>query len=88
MDHGDFHEVLKHLHESPDGNNIGWCISNDFTERLKNGDEDAVERYGEALAVKMTTGKGYFFFPDKANEKRPEWYKDQGLDVKTSQLCS
>ena len=35
----------------------------------------------------MITGKGYFFFPDKANRNRPQWYKDHGLDIKAAQLC-
>ena len=36
----------------------------------------------------MITGKGYFFFVDKANDKRPVMYKDKGLFINNSQLCS
>jgi len=35
----------------------------------------------------MITGKGYFWFDDKVNAKNPQWYKDKGLSVKSSQLC-
>lgn len=88
IDHGDFYEVCSYLEAEPDGNNIGWCISEDFVQRLVEGDQEALERYQTALRTKMVTGKGYFFFPDKANEKRPQWYVDHGLDIKAPQLCN
>lgn len=88
IDHADFNEVCTYLEQHPDGNNIGWNISDEFIERLKSGDEDAVKRYGKALKTKMVTGKGYFFFPQKAERKRPQWYVDQNLDVKAPQLCN
>lgn len=34
------------------------------------------------------TGKGYLFFPDKANRHRPQMYKDLGLDIKATNLCT
>ena len=88
IDHGDFNEVCTYLEQHPDGNNIGWNVSDEFIEKLKAGDEDAVKRYGKALKTKMVTGKGYFFFPQKAQRKRPQWYVDQNLDVKAPQLCN
>lgn len=88
IDHADFHEVCTYLEQNPDGNNIGWNVSNDFINRLNNGDKEAIERYGKALKTKMISGKGYFWFNDKANARSPKWYKDQGLDIKSSQLCS
>lgn len=88
IDHGDFDEVCTYLEQHPDGNNIGWNISDEFIERLKSGDADAIKRYGKALKTKMVTGKGYFFFPQKVERKRPQWYVDQNLDVKSPQLCN
>jgi ribonucleoside-diphosphate reductase alpha chain len=35
----------------------------------------------------MILGKGYFFFVDKANAKRPLVYKDRELFINNSQLC-
>jgi ribonucleoside-diphosphate reductase alpha chain len=88
IDHGDFFEVCTYLEQHPDGNNIGWNVSDEFIERLKSGDEDAIKRYGKALKTKMVSGRGYFFFPQKAARKRPQWYVDQNLDVKAPQLCN
>ncbi|QDP60417.1 MAG: putative ribonucleoside-diphosphate reductase subunit alpha [Prokaryotic dsDNA virus sp.] len=88
IDHGDFYEVAKYLETEPDGNNIGWNVSADFIDRILDGDRDALDRYQTAMRTKMVTGKGYFFFPDKANLKRPQWYVDHGLDIKAPQLCN
>lgn len=88
IDHGDFMEVCTYLEQHPDGLNIGWNVSDEFIERLNNKDPDAIKRYSKALKTKMVTGKGYFFFPGKAERKRPQWYKDQNLDVKSPQLCN
>lgn len=88
IDHGDFYEVVTYLEQNPDGNNIGWNISNAFIDRLIARDPDALARYAKVMKTKMVTGKGYFFFPDKVNAKRPQWYVDNGLDVKAAQLCN
>ena len=83
----DFWEVLHLLESQPDGLNIGWNVHDSFIDKLKSGDEESLERYQSALRVKMTLGKGYFFFVDKANRQRPQTYVDLGLDIKASQLC-
>lgn len=88
IDHGDFWEVLGHLEAEPDDLNIGWNISNEFIERLKNNDEDAITRWQATLRVKMMLGKGYYCFPDKVNALRPEAYVKNDLWFKASQLCS
>jgi ribonucleoside-diphosphate reductase alpha chain len=88
IEHGDFYEVSSYLEEAPDGLNIGWNISDDFVKRLENGDEDANNRFQTALVVKMKTGKGYFFFQDKVNERSPEMYKKLGLKIIAAQLCN
>lgn len=88
IDHGDFEELADLLLAEPDGLNIGWNVSDNFIARLKAGDEEAHKRFSRALYVKLVTGKGYFFFSDKANRHRPQMYKDLGLDVKASNLCT
>lgn len=88
IEHGDFYELAEQIVAEPDNLNVGWTIKQSFIDKLNNGDAEAIARYQRALKVKMITGKGYFFFIDKANDKRPRWYKDQNLDIKNSQLCS
>jgi ribonucleoside-diphosphate reductase alpha chain len=88
VSHGDFDEVCDYLEQHPDGNNIGWNWSDKDTEKMNNGDSEAIRKYQKILKTKMVTGKGYFFFPDKANRKRPKWYIDHNLDIKAPQLCN
>lgn len=88
VNHGDFDEVCDYLEQHPDGNNIGWVWMDDDTERMNNGDSEMTRRFQRIMKTKMVTGKGYFFFQDKANRARPQWYKDHNLDIKTSQLCA
>lgn len=85
IDHHDFDEVVTFLEKEPDDVNIGWNISDEFLKRLDSGDKDAQARFAKALKTKLVTGKGYFFFPDKANRKLPKYYP---IQVKASNLCS
>ena len=85
IDHGDFDELCDYLVASPDDLNVGWNVSDAFITRLNEGDSDAVRRYQKALKAKAVTGKGYFWFVDKANRKLPKEYHTTN---KASNLCS
>lgn len=86
--HGDFDELADLLHATPAGLNVGWIIPQSFIDDLDNNVPEAIRRYQKVLKVKMITGKGYFFFIDKANALRPIDYIDNDLDIKASNLCS
>ena len=88
ISHGDFGEVCDYLSAHPDGLNIGWNWYDTDTTNIKAGDEETNSRFSRMLKTKMVTGKGYMFFPDKANRRRPQMYVDKGLDIKASQLCN
>lgn len=88
LTHGDFNEVVHYLEEAPDGLNIGWCVKNSFNEAMDAGDEDANYRFQTSMTAKMKTGKGYFYFEDKVNARRPQMYVDRGLVVVAPQLCN
>lgn len=88
IEHGDWDEVVDKLMQDPNGRNYGWIVRDSFVESLKAKDKEAQRRFQKALYAKLITGKGYFFFVDKANRHRPQMYKDLGLDIKASNLCS
>lgn len=88
IEHGDFNEVCDMLLKDPDDLNIGWKLKQSFINRLNNKDEEALNRFQRAMKVKLVTGKGYFFFPDKANAKRPEMYIDKDMFINSPQLCA
>lgn len=87
-DHGDFDEVCDFIYNNPDDANIGWVITDEFIERLEEGEADTYRRFRKMLKLKMVHGKGYFFFVDKANRHRPEMYKKFNLYINNSNLCS
>ena len=88
IDHPDFHELCDYLLNHPDDLNIGWIITKAFIQRLEDGDEDAIHRWQKALKTKCVTGKGYFFKVDHVNDQNPPMYKEHGLSVKASNLCT
>ena len=88
IEHEDFDECINDLFVNSDGKNYGWVIRDSFIERLVKDEPEAQRRFNEILYLKAIHGKGYFFFVDKANRHRPRMYKDLGLDIKASNLCS
>lgn len=88
IEHGDVDELIDHAMSEPDDLNIGWVINQSFIDRLNSDDAKALNRFQRVMKLKMITGKGYFFFVDKANNNRPLMYEDKGLFINNSQLCS
>uniref|UniRef100_A0AAU8GU99 Ribonucleoside-diphosphate reductase n=1 Tax=Pseudomonas phage PAKlein3 TaxID=3230132 RepID=A0AAU8GU99_9VIRU len=88
IEHADWDEAVDSLSMNPNGKNYGWIVRDSFVEKLLAGDEEANRRFTKAIYVKLKTGKGYIFCVDKANRHRPQMYKDLGLDVVASNLCT
>ena len=88
IEHPNWDEGCDQLAANSDGKNYGWVITDLFVAKLKNNDPEANRRWEKALYTKLTTGKGYIFCIDKANRHRPQMYKDLGLDIKASNLCT
>lgn len=88
IDHPDWDEAADSLMDDPNGKNYGWTITDEFIQKLRDGDTEANRRWSKALYIKMITGKGYIFCIDKANRHRPQMYKDHGLDIKATNLCT
>ncbi len=88
IDHPDFYEIVNYISKNPDDANLGWVVTDEFIARLDANDNESVLRYQLALKTKMITGKGYFFFVDRVNDLSPQMYKDKGLRVNASNLCT
>ena len=71
-----------------DSVNIGWTINDNIMLKLEQGDSKIVDHQSRQLVDKLTTGRGYHVFTDKANRLSPQMYKDRDAKVITSQLCS
>lgn len=66
----------------------GVNIPDDFMKRLKEGGKEEKELWTEYMSAVDQLGEPYAFFIDNVNKANPECYKDRGLDVKGSNLCS
>ena len=86
--HEDFDEMCDQLVADNDTWNIGWNITDEFEELFNKDPKRADYIWKRMLKIKLVTGKGYFFFVDKANRSRPKMYKDMGFLIKFSNLCS
>lgn len=88
IEHPDWDEAIDKLMADPNGRNYGWTVRDSFVDRLLANDEEAHRRFTKFLYTKLVTGKGYIFCVDKANRHRPQMYKDLGLDIVASNLCT
>lgn len=81
----------------------GVCIDDKFMKAVEDGlDYDLIspkdgtikgtvkarELWSKMLTTRLETGEPYFLFIDTVNRKRPEIYKELGLKVRQSNLCS
>lgn len=67
---------------------IGVCVSDDFMKKIIDGDKDARKIWGKVIKKRFETGYPYVFFSDNANNQAPQVYKDKGLKINNSNLCS
>lgn len=94
IDHPDLSEVLRtkdHSQGDPRDfvdSNLAVTISNEWVESLLAGDREKQKLFGEVLKARLVSGSPYIIFIDNANRSNPECYKQRGLSVKLSNLCS
>lgn len=88
IDHGDFDEIVDFIYATPDDANVGWNVRDAFIQRLEAQEPEAVRRFQRSQRLKMTTGRGYYFFEDKVNRLAPEAIKKSGRRILASNLCS
>ena len=67
---------------------IGVCVSDEFMQKIIDGDKVARKIWGKVIKKRFETGYPYIFFSDNANNQAPQVYKDKGLKINNSNLCS
>lgn len=94
IDHTDIEEFLKIRKPQGDVNrqclNIHHCvvISDEFMEKVKNGDKEARAKWAVVCQLRMETGEPYIMFKDTVNKNNPQCYKDRGLKVEGTNICT
>jgi ribonucleoside-diphosphate reductase alpha chain len=90
VDHPDIEEFLKirsEGHEIQDMS-IGVCVSDEWMKSMIDGDKTKRKIWGEIIKKRFESGYPYIFFSDNANNQAPQIYKDKGLKINNSNLCS
>jgi ribonucleoside-diphosphate reductase alpha chain len=90
IDHGDIEEFLKIRGEgnSIQDISIGVTITNEWMESMLDGDKDKRKIWGQVIKKRFESGYPYLFFSDNANDAAPQVYKDKGLKINHSNLCT
>lgn len=90
IDHGDINEFLTIRNDDSKVQNlsIGVTVEDDWMQSMIDGDSDKREVWAKVLRKRSESGYPYIFFKGNVNKAKPKVYKDKGMDIVTSNLCS
>jgi ribonucleoside-diphosphate reductase alpha chain len=90
IDHGDIEEFLEIRGEGHEIQQMsfGVCIPDSWMRSMIDGDKTKRKIWGKVIQKRFETGYPYIFFSDNANNNAPQIYKDIGLKINNSNLCS
>ena len=94
IEHKDFPEWLEIREPKGDVNrqslNLHQCavVGDKFMRKLEQGDAEARDRWGKLLRKRKATGEPYILFKGNTNKANPKAYKDNGLKVHMTNICS
>jgi len=94
IEHDDFEEWLEIREPKGDVNrqslNLHQCavVGDKFMRKLEQGDKEARSRWSKLLRKRKATGEPYIMFKGNVNKANPEAYKDNGLKVHMTNICS
>lgn len=90
IDHPDIEEFLKIKSEGSEiqDMSIGVSVSDEWMKKMIDGDKDARKIWGLVIKKRFESGYPYIFFKDNANNQAPQVYKDKGIKINNSNLCS
>ena len=94
IDHPDFEEWLEIREPKGDVNrqslNLHQCavVGDKFMRRLEQGNQEARRKWGKLLQKRKATGEPYILFKGNTNKNKPEAYKQNGLKVHMTNICS
>jgi len=90
IDHKDIEEFLKIRSEGDTIQNlsIGVCVNDKWFKQMVDGDKEKRRIWGLVIKKRFESGYPYIFFTDNANKQAPKVYKDKGLKINHSNLCT
>lgn len=89
-DHPDIMEFLEFREEGSNIQNVslGVCISDDWMNAVKAGDKEKRAVWARIIKKRFESGYPYIVWSDTANDNAPDVYKDKGMRINGSNLCS
>ena len=90
IDHGDIEDFLKIRGEGNEIQDlsIGVTITDEWMNSMKEGDKEKRRIWGLVLKKRFESGYPYLFFTDNVNKQAPQVYKDLGMKINQSNLCT
>jgi ribonucleoside-diphosphate reductase alpha chain len=90
VEHPDIEEFLQIRDEGHRIQNmsIGVTIGNEWMKSMIKGDKKKREIFAAIVKKRFATGYPYIMFSDTVNNNAPDVYKDKGMKIKASNLCS
>ncbi|WP_396604805.1 ribonucleoside-diphosphate reductase subunit alpha [Bradyrhizobium sp. YCK136] len=90
VEHPDIHEFLDCREEgSPIQRlSLGVCISDAWMKAMVAGDQEKRKLWMRILQKRFETGYPYIFWTDTVNNGAPEVYRNYGMKIHSSNLCS
>lgn len=90
VEHKDIEEFLEIKKEGNPIQNLftGVCVGDEWLSDMINGDMEKRLIWAKVLESRSENGVPYIIFRDNANNNKPQVYKDKGMDIHASNLCS
>ena len=90
IDHDDVEEFLQIRDIGNPIQNLfmGVCVPDYWMHEMIEGDTDKRRVWAKVLESRQQKGMPYIFFTDNVNRNKPQVYKDKGLTINASNLCS
>lgn len=90
IDHKDIMKFLDINRENSEIQRLpyGVCVSDDWIQSMKSGDRKKREVWAKVLENKGYTGFPYIFYTDNVNRGTVDVYKDLGLKIKSTNMCT
>jgi ribonucleoside-diphosphate reductase alpha chain len=86
-------DILEFLQIRSDGHpiqhmSIGVTVTDNWLNEMISGDKSKQGTWAKVIQKRFETGYPYIVFIDNVNNNSPQVYKDNGLRIKSSNLCS
>lgn len=90
IEHGDAHEFIRIGEEGHpiQGLTHGITVGDEWLREMEEGDKEKRSLWAEVVQSRSEKGYPYIIFRDNVNNNKPDVYKDKGMEIVASNMCS